>query len=338
MASDRIDCEEALIDEFLAPLAAGFPGAFGLADDCAVIAPGAGEELVVTTDAIVAGVHFFADEDPGAIAWKALAVNVSDLIAKGAAPLAYLMTLALPEAPERRWFTAFSDGLRRAQEAFGCTLAGGDTDRTPNALSVSITAFGIIPAGAIVRRSCARPGDHVYVSGTIGDATLGLKQRRDASLGLRCGLDKAGRDHLDARYCMPVPPVGIATVVRTCACAAMDISDGLVKDFSRLCRASGTGGRIEAARVPLSSPARTVVNAGGATLVDLMTGGEDYEVLAMVRPDRTEEFEKQAVAVRTQVTRIGSIAGADDGIAVVDEMGHRVPVGQAGWDHFLGHI
>lgn len=338
MASDRIDSEEALIDEFLAPLAAGFPGAFGLADDCAVIAPGAGEELVVTTDAIVAGVHFFADEDPGAIAWKALAVNVSDLIAKGAAPLAYLMTLALPEAPERGWFTAFSDGLRRAQEAFGCTLAGGDTDRTPNELSVSITAFGTIPAGAIVRRSCARPGDHVYVSGTIGDATLGLKQRRDASLGLRCGLDKAGRDHLDARYCMPAPPVGIARVVRTCACAAMDISDGLVKDFSRLCRASGTGGRIEAARVPLSSPARTVVNAGGATLVDLMTGGEDYEVLAMVRPDRAEEFEKQAVAARTQVTRIGSIAGADDSIAVLDEMGHRVPVGQAGWDHFLGHI
>ncbi len=338
MASDRIDSEEALIVEFLAPLAAGFPGAFGLADDCAVIAPGAGEELVVTTDAIVAGVHFFADEDPGAIAWKALAVNVSDLIAKGAAPLAYLMTLALPEAPERGWFTAFSDGLRRAQEAFGCTLAGGDTDRTPNELSVSITAFGTIPAGALVRRSCARPGDHVYVSGTIGDATLGLKQRRDASLGLRCGLDKAGRDHLDARYCMPVPPVGIARVVRACACAAMDISDGLVKDFSRLCRASGTGGRIEAARVPLSSPARTVVNAGGATLVDLMTGGEDYEVLAMVRPDRAEEFEKQAVAARTQVTRIGSIAGAGDGISVVDEMGHRVAVGQAGWDHFLGNI
>ena len=107
---------------------------------------------------------------------------MSDLIAKGAAPLAYLMTLALPEAPERGWFMAFSNGLRRAQEVFGCTLAGGDTDRTPNELSVSITAFGIIPAGAIVRRSCARPGDHVYVSGTIGDATLGLKQRRDASL------------------------------------------------------------------------------------------------------------------------------------------------------------
>jgi thiamine-monophosphate kinase len=338
MASDRIESEEALIAEFLAPLASGFPGAFNLADDCAAIAPGAGEELLVTTDAVVAGVHFFADEDPAAVAWKALAVNVSDLIAKGATPVAYLMVLALPEAPDRDWLIKFSNGLRRAQEAFGCTLAGGDTDRTLNELSVSITAFGTIPAGDIVRRSGARPGDHVYVSGTIGDATLGLKLRRDASLGPGWGLDKAARDHLDARYRMPVPPVGLALAVRLCASAAMDISDGLMKDLIRLCRASGAGGRIEAARVPLSSPARTVVNSGGATLVDLMTGGEDYEVLAVVRPERAEEFEKQAVAAGTQVTRIGSIAGADDGIVAVDGMGNRVPIAQAGWDHFLGHI
>ncbi|MGI9404675.1 MAG: thiamine-phosphate kinase, partial [Hyphomicrobium sp.] len=288
MASDRIDSEEALIDEFLAPLAAGFPGAFDLADDCAVIAPAAGEEFVVTTDALVAGVHFFAGEEASAIAWKALAVNVSDLIAKGATPLAYLMTLALPQAPERAWLAAFSDGLRRAQEAFGCRLAGGDTDRTPSGLSVSITAFGTIPAGSIVRRSCARPDDLVYVSGTIGDAALGLKLRRDASLGQRCGLDMAARDHLDARYRMPVPPVGIAAVVRACASAALDVSDGLIKDFGRLCRASGASGRIEAARVPISSAAKTVIDAGGATLVDLMTGGEDYEVLVTVRPDRAD--------------------------------------------------
>ncbi len=334
MAGDRIDSEEALIDEFLAPLAAGFPGAFDLADDCAVIAPGAGEELVVTTDAVVAGVHLFADEEAGAIAWKALAVNVSDLVAKGAIPLAYLMTLALPEAPERAWLRAFSDGLGRAQEMFGCRLAGGDTDRTPNELSVSVTAFGTIPTGSIVLRSGARPGDLAYVSGTIGDAALGLKLRRDASLGQQCGLDMAARHHLDARYRMPVPPVGIATVVRACASSAIDISDGLIKDFGRLCRASGAGGRIEAARVPLSSPARTVIDAGGATLADLMTGGEDYEVLATVRPDRANEFERQAVAARTQVTPIGTIGGADEGIVVMDEMGRHLHIAQTGWDHF----
>jgi len=334
MAGDRIDSEEALIDEFLAPLAAGFPGAFDLADDCAVIAPGAGEELVVTTDAVVAGVHFFADEEAGAIAWKALAVNVSDLVAKGAIPLAYLMTLALPEAPERAWLRAFSDGLGRAQETFGCRLAGGDTDRTPNELSVSVTAFGTIPTGSIVRRSGARPGDLAYVSGTIGDAALGLKLRRDASLGQQCGLDMAARDHLDARYRMPVPPVGIATVVRAWASSAMDISDGLITDFGRLCRASGAGGRIEAARVPLSSPVRTVIDAGGATLADLMTGGEDYEVLATVRPELAEDFERQAAAARTQVTRIGTIAGADEGIVAMDEMGRHMQIAQTGWDHF----
>ena len=334
MASDRIDSEEALIAEFLVPLAAGFPGAFALADDCAVIAPRDGDELVVTTDALVTGTHFFADEDAGAIAWKALAVNVSDLIAKGATPLAYLMTLALPEAPERAWLRAFSSGLRRAQEAFGCHLAGGDTDRTPNKLSVVIAAFGTVPEGSIVRRSGARPGDLVYVSGTIGDATLGLRLRREASLGGRCGLKKAARDHLDVRFRMPVPPIGIATVVRSCSCAAMDISDGLVKDFHRLCRASGVGGIIEAARVPISSHARTVIDGGGATLVDLLTGGEDYEVLAAVRPDRAEEFEKQAKAARTQVTRIGAIAQADEGITVIDKAGRPMHIAKTGWDHF----
>jgi len=334
MASDRIESEEALIAEFLVPLAAGFPGAFALADDCAVIAPRDGDELVVTTDALVAGTHFFADEDAGAIAWKALAVNVSDLIAKGATPLAYLMTLALPEAPGRAWLRAFSSGLRRAQETFGCHLAGGDTDCTPNELSVVIAAFGTVPEGSIVRRSGAIPGDLVYVSGTIGDATLGLRLRREASFGPRCDLDKAARDHLEVRFRMPVPPIGVATVVRSCTCAAMDISDGLVKDFASLCRASGVGGIIEAARVPISSPARTVIDGGGATLVDLLTGGEDYEVLAAVRPDRAEEFERKAKAAKAQVTRIGAIAHADEGIVVIDAAGLPMHIAETGWDHF----
>ena len=334
MASDRIDSEEALIVEFLAPLAADFPGAFDLADDCAIIAPSAGEELVVTTDALVAGTHFFTDEDAGAIAWKALAVNVSDLAAKGSNPLAYVMTLALPDAPERAWLAAFSDGLRRAQETFGCALAGGDTDRTPRGLSVSITAFGTIPAGGIVRRSSARPNDLVYVTGTIGDAALGLKLRRDASLAQQCGLDSATCDYLDARYRTPVPPVGVTGLVRTFASAAIDISDGLVKDFGRLCRASRVGGRVEVARVPLSSPARMVIDAGAATLVDLITGGEDYEVLMTVRPDRAAKFESQAMHEGMPMTRIGRIATADEGIAIMDGAGRHMHISQTGWDHF----
>jgi thiamine-monophosphate kinase len=330
----EIRSEEALIAEFWAPLAAGFSGAFGLKDDCAVIAPPAGAELVVTIDAVIAGVHFYPDADPGAIAWKALAVNVSDLVAKGAAPLAYLMNIALPEAPHRAWLEKFTQGLRAAQEAFGCRLAGGDTDRTPGPLSVSITAFGVVPAGGMVRRATARPGDHVYVSGTVGDAALGLALRRDPAMRGRCRLDEAASLYLDGKFSRPHPPVALVPIIRTCAAAAMDISDGLIKDFDRLCRVSGVGGRLEAPRVPLSDSAHAVLAAGGATLVDLMTGGEDYEVLATIPPERVGEFERRATEVGTRVTCVGAITDARTGVIVVDAAGEAIVFTKTGWDHF----
>jgi thiamine-monophosphate kinase len=330
----EIRSEEALIAEFWAPLAAGFSGAFGLKDDCAVIAPPAGAELVVTTDAVIAGVHFFPDADPGAIAWKALAVNVSDLVAKGAAPLAYLMSIALPEAPHRAWLEKFTQGLRAAQDAFGCRLAGGDTDRTPGPLSVSITAFGVVPAGGMVRRATARPGDHVYVSSTIGDAALGLALRRDPALRDRCRLDLAAGSYLEGKFSRPHPPVALVPIIRTCASAAMDISDGLIKDFHRLCRVSGVGGRIEAPRVPLSDAARAVLGAGGATHVDLLTGGEDYGVLATVPSERAGEFERRATEAGTRVTCVGAITDAATGVIVTDAAGEAIVFTKTGWDHF----
>jgi len=332
--TSKITSEESLIGEFWAPLAAGFPGAFGLSDDCAVIAPPDGCELVVTTDAVIAGVHVLPDEEPGAIAWKALAVNVSDLVAKGASPRAYVMSVALPGSPQRVWLRQFADGLGEAQAAFGCQLIGGDTDRTPGPLSVSITAFGSVPIGAMLRRSTARPGDLVYVSGTIGDAALGLALRRDPSMRERCGLDEAACRYLEAKFRRPQPPVALTATLRACASAAMDISDGLIKDFDRLCRASGAGGRIEAARVPLSAAARTVVARSGATIADLMTGGEDYEVLAVVPALRAAEFESAAEAAGIAVTRIGAIDEASAGIATIDASGQEMVVARTGWDHF----
>ena len=168
----KVANETELIQTYLAPLAAGFPGALGLADDCALIASDAAHDLVVTTDPIIAGVHFFASDRADDIAWKALAVNVSDLIAKGAAPLAYTMAIAFPQAPDRSWMAAFADGLKAAQLAFGCQLIGGDTDRTPGPLSISITVFGQVPCGQMIKRSSARQGDHVFVTGTLGDSAL----------------------------------------------------------------------------------------------------------------------------------------------------------------------
>lgn len=328
-----ITSEEALIGEFWGPLAAGFPGAFGLGDDCAVIAPPHGCELVVTTDGIIAGVHVLGDEEPGAIAWKALAVNVSDLVAKGANPLAYVMGIALPGNPQRAWLRQFADGLGQAQAAFGCQLIGGDTDCTPGPLSVSITAFGSVPSGGMLRRSTARPGDLVYVSGTIGDAALGLALRRDPSMRERCRLDEAACRYLDAKFRRPQPPIKLTAALRAYASASMDVSDGLIKDFDRLCRASGAGGRIEAARVPLSDAAQTIVARSGATIADLMTGGEDYEVLAAIPAQRAAEYERSAVAAGIAVTRIGAIAEACDGIAALDASGQQMQLARTGWDH-----
>jgi len=334
MASKKVDSEEAIIGAYFAPLAAGFPGAFALEDDCAAIAPAPGHDLVVTTDAVIEGVHFFAGEAPDAIAWKALAVNISDLVAKGATPLAYLMALALPEAPEHAWLAAFAQGLGAAQTAFGCHLAGGDTDRTPGPLSVSITAFGTVPAGGMVRRGTARPGDAVYVSGTIGDALLGLALRREPALAAKWGLEDRARLVLDTAYCRPQPPVAIAPALRASASAAMDISDGLVKDFDRMCRASQCGGRIEAARVPLSEPARAIVESGGRQLADLLTGGEDYQVLAAIAPERAADFERMAAASGNCVMRIGQIAEVAAGVEVVDGSGRAMSLARTGWDHF----
>ncbi len=333
MASNKLDSEAAIIDAFWAPLAAGFAGAFDLKDDCAAITPEPGSDLVVTTDALIAGVHFLPGEDARSIAWKALAVNVSDLAAKGAAPHAYVMNLALPEAPDRAWLAAFADGLKAAQAAFGCHLIGGDTDRTPGPLSVSITAFGMVPSGRMVRRATARPGDHVYVSGTIGDAVLGLALRREPELAARWQLDAAARERLEARHLKPVPPTALAPALIACASAAMDVSDGLVKDLTRMCDASAVGATIEAVKVPLSTEARALVAGGAVALSDLLTGGEDYEVLSTIAPERAGDLARSAGSVGTQVTRIGTIE-AGNKVRVVDAAGQELAFTSTGWDHF----
>ncbi len=248
-------------------------------------------------------------------------------------PRAYVMNLALPEAPERAWLAAFADGLKAAQTAFGCHLIGGDTDRTPGPLSVSITAIGMVPSGRMVRRATARPGDHVYVSGSIGDAGLGLALRRDPELAARWHLDAAARARLEARHLKPVPPTALAPALLGCASAAMDVSDGLVKDLSRMCEASGVGATIEAVKVPLSADARALVAAGAVTLSDLLTGGEDYEALFTIAAERAGELERSARAAGQPVTRIGTIE-AEGGVRVVDAAGNPLTFTSTGWDHF----
>lgn len=332
----RIEGEDELVGTFLAPLAAGFPGAFGLKDDCAVLAPTPGCELVLKTDPVVGGVHFLPDDDPADIAWKALAVNVSDLAAKGAAPRIYLMALSLPEAPERDWMARFAEGLGAAQRAFGIVLAGGDTDRTPGNLSIAITVIGEVPAGRMVRRAAAETGDVLYVSGTLGDAALGLALRRDGALAARLGLNAEEARHAVGRYLRPQPRVMLAEALRAHARAAMDLSDGLMKDLGRMCRASGVGAEVMARNLPLSLAMRRALAAEPARLKDVVAAGDDYEVLAAVPSVACAEFEAAAARAGVAVTRIGGIT-SDREVRVLDAHGVPLAPQRTGWDHFQPH-
>ncbi len=329
--TERVRGEEAIIQGFLAPLARGDPRAFGLADDCATVIPETGHELVVTTDSLIEGVHFLPGDNP---AFKALAVNVSDLAAKGAVPVAYLLTLALPEAPTVAWMQAFAAGLGRAQDAFGCHLIGGDTDRTPGRLTVTIAAIGSVPEGRFVRRSTARAGDLVYVTGTIGDAGLGLSLCRDPTAAATWRLGAEEQAYLAGRFREPLPTLALGQALRAHASAAIDVSDGLVKDLERLCRASGVGARLETGLVPLSGAAQAVLQAGGATIADLITAGEDYELLVTLPRVRAAAFEQAAAAVGVAVTRIGEVTEKAHGLLVLDPAERPLAVPRTGWDHF----
>lgn len=324
--SVSITGEDALIRSYFAPLAAGFPGAFGLEEDCAALTPEPGHDLVLKTDAIAEGVHFRATDRPEDIAWKAVAVNVSDLAAKAARPVGYLLSLAFPRMPDRSWLEQFSGGLKAAQEHFGLVLMGGDTDRRSNApLSVTIMAIGSVPSGRMVRRGTAQAGDFVYVSGTLGDSAIGLS--------IPAGLTAADRAYLEKRYLRPEPRLALRDALLGYANAAMDISDGLVKDLGRLCRASGLAAEIEAALVPVSEAARRAIELQAELRLLPLTGGDDYEILAAVSPERATDFEASASAAGVPVTRIGSLQ-AGSGVQVIGPDGKPIELHRLGYDHF----
>ena len=331
--SDRVESEAELIQTFLAPLAGSFSGAFGLKDDCALLPVPAGEELVLTTDAVAAGVHFFDGDAPDDIAWKALAINISDLAAKGARPICYLMSLSFPETPERKWLSVFARGLREAQNAFSISLAGGDTDRRPGPLSISIAALGSVPKGRMVRRGTAKPGDKLFVSGTLGDAVLGLQLRQQSGLRATWGLGDDQASDMDLRYRRPQPRVQLRDALLGSASAAMDLSDGLSKDLRRLCQASGTGARVSTSLLPLSAAVATAVRAVPTLMIDVLTGGDDFEVLAAVDSARSQSYAAAAKAAGISVTEIGEIISGSE-VSFDDALGCPMVLDRSGWDHF----
>ncbi|WP_035829877.1 thiamine-phosphate kinase [Kaistia adipata] len=322
--------EFGMIARYLRPLADD-PGAFGLTDDAASLSPEPGFDLVFTKDMVAAGVHFFAQDPPASIARKALRVNLSDLAAKGATPVGYLLGLALPADWTEDWMAEFSAGLAEDQKRYGIPLLGGDTVKSPDGLMLSVTAIGQVPSGTIVRRAGARAGDLIVVSGTIGDAALGLRLR----LGTLAAEAAGGEaEHLLDRYLHPRPRLGLAEAVRDFAHASLDISDGLVGDLGHVTRTSGVSAIVEAARLPLSSAARSVLETDPAALATVLTGGDDYEILVTLPPEALDGYEAAAREAGIPVTVIGRIVAGEGAPVVLGLDGKPVALGRASHDHF----
>jgi thiamine-monophosphate kinase len=322
--------EDDLIARFFAPKAA--PEGLGLRDDAALLAAPAGD-LVLTTDALVAGVHFFAEDAAGAVARKALRVNLSDLAAKGAEPIGFLLALALPNDWTEQWLEAFAAGLADDAKAYGCPLFGGDTVKTPGPLMVSITAFGGVDAGRMARRDGVRPGDLLYVSGTIGDAALGLKLRLGAR-AVQAGLDEEHRQFLLNRYLLPQPRNALAGAMRQFAHGGMDVSDGFVGDLTKMLRVSGVSGRIDLKLLPLSSAAKAALAIDGDLIETIATGGDDYEILAAIGKEEAAAFERSAEAAGVKVSRIGEAVHGDGAPEFSGPDGRALTFTRGSFSHF----
>jgi thiamine-monophosphate kinase len=315
------------IARFFAPLAA--PGALGLTDDVALIDGPDGDEYVLKTDAIVEGIHFLPDDPPDLVAKKLLRVNLSDLAGKGATPVGYLLMTALPRSRDENWLSAFAAGLAADQSAYGMGLLGGDSTATEGPATLSATVIGRVARGRAVLRSTAKPGDLVYVSGTLGDAALGLLALR----GELAGLEGEQRAFLADRYRLPQPRLTLGQRLLGVAHAMMDISDGLVGDLGHICETSGVGAMIEAAALPLSLPARVVIGADPERVSAALGGGDDYELLLTVPAGKAAALPMLAAETGVPLTRIGRIE-VGSGVKVIDADGKTLQVKVAGYRHF----
>jgi thiamine-monophosphate kinase len=315
------------IGRFFAPLAG--PGGLGLKDDAALVDCAPGHRLVVTVDAIVEGVHYLTDDPADLVARKLLRVNLSDLAAMGARPLHYLLATALPATLGDAWVARFAEGLAEDQMRFGVQLLGGDSVATSGPAVLSLTAIGEVASGAEIRRSGARPGDRIWVSGTIGDAFLGLKVLRGGCPTLA----PADRAPLAARFQLPEPRTGLGPRLVGIAHAMCDVSDGLLADLGHICDASETGATVALAALPLSQAAQLVVASEPDLPARLATAGDDYELLFTAPLKASAAIGRLATELDLRVTAIGTI---DDraGVRLVDAGGNVIPVATAGYRHF----
>lgn len=306
---------------FVRPMRAA---ALGPGDDCALVATSPDCELAITSDMLVAGTHFLPDTDPQRLGWKALAVNLSDVAAMGAVPRWVTLALSLPQI-DHDWLAAFAAGFFNCADTFGVDLIGGDTTRGP--LNLCVTAFGEVAAGRAIRRSGARTGDGIWVSGQPGRAALGL-----ASLLGNVRLYGSARDDCIAALEQPQPRVALGAALQGLATAMIDVSDGLLADLGHIARASGLAALVEHAALPWA--ALHAACADGAAVCDaLLAGGDDYELLFCAPREADDALVALSARLALPLTRIGAMQSGD-GVHLVDAAGAELPVGRRGYDHF----
>ncbi len=315
--------ERALIARLLAPIAT-HPAARGLLDDAAVLVPPLGRDLVLTHDMLAEGIHFLPDDPPGDIAHKLLAVNLSDLAALGARPLGVLLGLGLASRQDEAWLAAFTAGLAEACARWAAPLLGGDTIAGLDRLTLGLTAIGQVPPGTALARGGASAGDDLWVTGNIGDATLGLEVAR----GGHADAPPEVRATLLARYRRPEPRLGFGAALIGVGSACLDVSDGLLIDAGRMAAASNLAATIHLAQLPISRAAEAL----SADRLALATGGDDYELLFAAARERAEAIAMLARTHRLRVTRVGHLA-VGIGLDVEDLGGHRIAPGRLGWEH-----
>lgn len=320
-----------LIKKYFAPLSKSEQGALMLCDDAAVIAPANGMELIYTKDIMVSGTHFFLNDAPNELAQKLLAVNVSDVASMGGAPKGYLLGVALPSDTKETWVAEFAKGVEVALKKFGGALLGGDTTSHSNSdmIVLSLTAIGEVPQGKALKRSSAQDGDDVYVTGTIGDAWLGLQLLQNKWFK---SLTQEDKSFLNARYHTPSPRLEWSNPLQSVAHACTDVSDGLLADAANIANASSVAIVIDAESVPLSPSAEKVISADGEELISFITGGDDYELLFTAPSSRREEIAKYSSSLGVSATKIGAVH-AGKGLTL-QKNGQKVDVARKGFCHF----
>ena len=317
-----------LIAKYLAPLAG--PNSFDLKDDAALLKPREGFDWVITQDSIAETVHFFGDETPARIAQKALRVNVSDIIAKGGTPEHYSLALGVPERWGDEEFASFATGLTEDQTHYGLQLTGGDTYKSPDHLHVSVTMMGSVPAGKYVSRLGARAGDKILVSGTIGNSAAHhwvLKnQHHDIS--------KSQAEFFKQCYELPEPPFGLQSIVESFATASMDVSDGLLGDLQKMAAASQVSAHVERNKIPLLSQLASLIDRAPELWNSVLGGGDDYQTLFSVAPERVGACIKAAKAENITLSEIGEITGESDSIVSLTVDGVPVSQDATSYRHF----